>query len=73
MKKLNYFLAVPMIIGAGVLSACADNPPPQTTTTTSETVQGAAPAPMVTPAPMQPGMPGTVTTQTTHSESVPAQ
>ena len=70
MKKFNYLLAIPMIIGMGALSACAGDPP-QTTTTTTETVQKA----MVPPgtAPMQPGTPGTVTTQTTHSESVPAQ
>ena len=72
MKKLNYFLAIPMIIGVGALSACADSPP-QTTTTSSETVQGVAPAETPQPVPMQPGMPGTVTTRTTHSETVPAQ
>ena len=38
MKKFNIALAIPMIVAAGALSACADNPP-QTTTTTTETVQ----------------------------------
>ncbi len=70
MKKFNIALAIPMVVGLGALSACADNPP-QATTTTTETVQSATP---VQPAPMaQPGMPGTTTTQTTHSVSVPAQ
>ena len=72
MKKFNYFLAIPMIVGVGALSACADNPP-QSTTTSSETVQGVAPAEAPQAAPMQPDMPGTVTTQTTHSETIPAQ
>ncbi len=72
MKKLNYFLAIPLIACAGALSACADNPP-QTTTTTTETVQKAVPSQDMAPPSLQPGMPGTVTTQTTHSESVPAQ
>jgi hypothetical protein len=72
MKKLNFFLAIPMILGLGTLSACGDDQP-QTTTTSSETVQGVAPAEAPQVMPMQPGMPGTVTTQTTHSETVPTQ
>ena len=72
MKKLNYMLVIPMIIGVGALSACADNPP-QTTTTTTETVQGSTPAQQTAPGMMQPVAPGTVTTQTTHAETVPAQ
>lgn len=72
MKKLNYFIAIPMLLGVGALTACSDNQP-QATTTTTETVQRAVPAPEVAPMPVQPGMPGTVTTQTTHSESIPAQ
>ncbi len=72
MKKLNYFLAIPMILSLGALSACGDDPP-HTITTTSETVQRTAPVESVQQEPMQPGMPGTVTTQTTHSETVPDQ
>lgn len=72
MKKFNYILAIPMLAAVGALGACADNPP-QTTTTSSETVQGVAPAETPQPAPMQPGMPGTVTTQTTHTETIPSQ
>ncbi|MBU6449281.1 MAG: hypothetical protein KGQ26_06595 [Rhodospirillales bacterium] len=69
MKRFKYFLVIPMI---AALSACADNPP-QTTTTSSETVQGVAPAEAPQAAPMQSDMPGTITTQTTHSETMPAQ
>ncbi len=72
MKRFNCLLAIPMIVGAFALSACGDNPP-QTTTTTTETVQPTTPVQATAPVPMQPGMPGTVTTQTTHSETVPAQ
>jgi hypothetical protein len=54
------------LFGAAGLAGCSD---PTTTTTTTEattTTQIPAAAPVLTP-----GMPGTVTTQTTHAQTVP--
>lgn len=62
-----------MLASALPLAGCGSPPPPVTHTTTTTTEQtGVAPAPMpmeTTPL-MAPGTPGTITTQTTHSQSV---
>lgn len=66
--KLRALMGVVAISGLASLAACGDSPPPPqtTSTTTEETTTAPAPAPM-----MVPGAPGTVTTQTTHSQSMP--
>lgn len=72
-KTLRLTLAASMVGGMALLAGCSSPPPPQTTSTTTEettTSQTPAPAPAMQPAPMaMPGAPGTVTTQTTHSQS----
>jgi hypothetical protein len=72
MRKLNLLLAAGAFAGTGLLAACG-GPPPQTTSTTTEETTQAAPVPVMAPTPVQPGTPGTTTTQTSHSESYPAQ
>lgn len=73
-KAARIALAATVLCGGLALSACGGNPQTysQTTeeTTTTQTPATPAPAPMAAP---MPGDPGTVTTQTTHSETVPAQ
>lgn len=58
-----------MLVAAFPLAGCS-SPPPVTHTTTTTTEESNAPMP---PAPMQaplPPAPGTVTTQTTHTQTV---
>jgi ABC-type glycerol-3-phosphate transport system substrate-binding protein len=67
--------AAAAMIGSGLMLAGCGGDPPQTTSSTTEettTTQAPVPVPQMAPAPM-PGAPGTVTTQTTHSETMPAQ
>jgi ABC-type glycerol-3-phosphate transport system substrate-binding protein len=66
MFKMTMIRAATVLAVLGGLAACSD---PTTTTTTTEattTTQMPGPAPVLTP-----GMPGTVTTQTTHEQTVP--
>lgn len=68
--RLRALMGLVVIGGVASLAACADNPPPPQTTSTTTEETTSAPAP--TPAPMMvPGAPGTVTTQTTHSQTMP--
>jgi hypothetical protein len=71
--KFKALATVAMLSGAALLAGCSDAPPPTTSTTTNETTTQTtpAPAPMPAPAPVIMGTPGSVTTQTTHSQSVP--
>jgi hypothetical protein len=73
MPKIRTLMAVALVGGVGTLAACSDATPSQmTATTTEETTTSQAPMQTPTPAPMLvPGTPGTVTTRTTHSETVP--
>ena len=59
-----------ILAGAFPLAGCGSSPPEtQTTTTTEQT--GPAPAPPMQAPLLAPGTPGTVTTQTTHTQTVP--
>lgn len=72
MRKAKLMLAAVALCGTGLLTACGGNPQPTTTTTTTEeTTQ--QPMPAATPAPLMPATPGTVRTETSHSETYPAQ
>lgn len=58
-----------ILAGALPLAGCGSSPPEtQTTTTTEQT--GTAPPPPEAPL-LAPGTPGTITTQTTHTQTVP--
>jgi len=72
-QKIHTLMAVALVGGIAALAACSDSNPPQTTsTTTEETTTAQVPVQTITPAPvLVPGTPGTVTTQTTHSETMP--
>jgi hypothetical protein len=73
MRKLNLLLAASAFAGTAMLAACG-GPPPGTDTATTESTQSAVPVvPAPAPVVVMPGTPGTVTTQTSHSTSYPAQ
>jgi hypothetical protein len=65
---LRALMGVVVISGLASLAACGDSPPPPQTSSTTKKKTTTAPP----PAPvMVPGAPGTVTTQTTHSQTMP--
>jgi hypothetical protein len=66
MFKITLIRTATTLAMLGGLAACAD--PTTTTTTTEATTTTQIPA---SPPVLTPGMPGTVTTQTTHEQTVP--
>lgn len=71
--KIRMLFCGLVLVGAVSLTGCGSEPTETHTTTTTTTEQASpapAPAPMMTAPLMAPGTPGTVTTQTTHSQTV---
>lgn len=72
-RWISYALRAAVIGGFSVLAACG-SPPPQTISTTTEQTTSTPPGTTLSPSgDLQPGIPGTTTTTTTHSVSQPQQ
>jgi hypothetical protein len=72
LENARMLLCGAMLATALPLAGCGSSPPVTNSTTTTTEESGPTPAPMQAPivqAPVVPGAPGTVTTQTTHTQT----